>query len=383
MYLRDSRVLDYLLTRPDWDGKTIVLMGGSMGGQQSLALAGLRPDKISAVLVCVPAGADSNGDLHGRAAGYPNWPSDKPDVMKTALYFDTVNFAPRIKAPVMAAMGFIDTISPPAGVWTMLNEVAGPVEALPLVEAEHEGDDDLRFAQDVAFRAALAVDNARAYGEAEKANRLKDEFLATLSHELRTPLNAVLGYSRLLQSGMMTPDRHRQALGIVARNATALIKIVGDILDVSRIISGKIRLMCKRSICRRVVSDAVDTLRAGGGRQADSPAGDPRSARRTDLRRSRSAAADRLEPAVERGEIHAEARASCRCGSNGSIRTWRSSSATTAAASRPTSFRTSSSDFARRTAPRRGSTAASVSAWQLCGISSNCTAGRFMRRAAA
>ena len=109
MYLRDSRVLDYLMTRPDWDGKTIVLMGGSMGGQQSFALAGLRPDKISAVLVCVPAGADSNGDLHGRKAGYPNWPSDNPEVMKTALYFDTVNFAPRIKAPVMAGMGFIDT----------------------------------------------------------------------------------------------------------------------------------------------------------------------------------------------------------------------------------------------------------------------------------
>ena len=54
MYLRDSRALDYLLTRPDWDGKTIVLTGGSMGGQQSLALAGLRPEKISAVLVCVP-----------------------------------------------------------------------------------------------------------------------------------------------------------------------------------------------------------------------------------------------------------------------------------------------------------------------------------------
>ena len=67
MYLRDSRALDYVLSRPDWDGKTIVLMGGSMGGQQSLALAGLRPDKISAVLVCVPAGADSNGDRARRA----------------------------------------------------------------------------------------------------------------------------------------------------------------------------------------------------------------------------------------------------------------------------------------------------------------------------
>lgn len=138
MYLRDSRVLDYLLTRPDWDGKTIVLTGGSMGGQQSLALAGLRPDKITAVLVCVPAGADTNGDLHDRKAGYPNWPSANPDAMKTALYFDTVNFASRIKAPVMAGMGFIDTISPPAGVWTALNQIRGPVEPLPMIESEHD-----------------------------------------------------------------------------------------------------------------------------------------------------------------------------------------------------------------------------------------------------
>ncbi len=55
MYLR-ACVLDYLLTRQDWDGKTIVLTGGSMGGQQSLVLAGLRPEKISAVLVCAPQG---------------------------------------------------------------------------------------------------------------------------------------------------------------------------------------------------------------------------------------------------------------------------------------------------------------------------------------
>lgn len=138
MYLRDSRVVDYLLTRQDWDGKTIVLTGGSMGGQQSLALAGLRPDKITAVLVCVPAGADTNGDLHGRKAGYPNWPPDNPDAMRTALYFDTVNFASRIKAPVLAGMGFIDTISPPAGVWTALNQIPGPKEPLPMIESEHD-----------------------------------------------------------------------------------------------------------------------------------------------------------------------------------------------------------------------------------------------------
>ena len=138
MYLRDARALDYLITRPDWDGKTIVLTGGSMGGQQSLALAGLRPEKISAVLVCVPAGADTNGDLHGRKAGYPNWPSDNADVMRTALYFDPVNFASRIKAPVMAGVGFIDTISPPAGIWTALNQISAPVEPLPMVESEHD-----------------------------------------------------------------------------------------------------------------------------------------------------------------------------------------------------------------------------------------------------
>jgi cephalosporin-C deacetylase len=138
MYLRDSRALDYLLTRPDWDGKTIVLTGGSQGGQQSFALAGLRPDKITAVLVCVPAGADTNGNLHGRRAGFPFWPSDNPEAMKTALYFDPVNFASHIKAPVLAGMGFIDTISPPAGIWTTLNRIPGPTEPLPLTESEHD-----------------------------------------------------------------------------------------------------------------------------------------------------------------------------------------------------------------------------------------------------
>lgn len=138
MYLRDSRALDYLLTRADWDGKTIVLVGGSQGGQQSFALAGLRPEKITAVMVCVPAGADTNGDLHGRKSGFPGWPSDNAKAMETALYFDPVNFASRIKAPLMAGMGFIDTVSPPAGIWTALNQIPGPTEPLPLIESEHD-----------------------------------------------------------------------------------------------------------------------------------------------------------------------------------------------------------------------------------------------------
>jgi PAS domain S-box-containing protein len=135
--------------------------------------------------------------------------------------------------------------------------------ALTLATAEsgrRYGDDDFRFAQELAFRAALAVDNARAYDEAQAANRLKDEFLATLSHELRTPLNAILGYSRLLQSGMMSADKRTQAIQTVERNATSLTQIVEDILDVSRIISGKIRLNIQPLDLPQVVSDAVQTM---------------------------------------------------------------------------------------------------------------------------
>ena len=136
MYLRDSRAIDYISSRPDWDGKTIVALGTSMGGQQSLVTAALNP-KITAVIVNEPSGADSNGDLHGRKSGYPNWPSDNPMVMQTALYFDTVNFAPRIKAPVLAAIGFIDTTCPPAGIWTAVNQILGLTEVIPMIESDH------------------------------------------------------------------------------------------------------------------------------------------------------------------------------------------------------------------------------------------------------
>jgi len=137
MYLRDTRALEYIRSSPRWDGRTVVLTGTSMGGQQSLATAGLNPGKVTAVLVNEPSGADSNGDLHGRRAGYPGWDSNDPQVMRTALYFDTVNFAPHITARTLIAMGFIDTTAPPAGIWTELDEIPAPKEAVPMIESEH------------------------------------------------------------------------------------------------------------------------------------------------------------------------------------------------------------------------------------------------------
>ncbi len=135
MYLRNARAVDYIASRPDWDGKTLVVMGTCMGGQQALATAGLRR-QVSAVIVNKPSGADSNGELHGRKPGYPDWPSGDASVMAAALYFDTVNFASRINAPVLAGVGLIDTTAPPDGIWIALNQIPGPKEVV-IMESDH------------------------------------------------------------------------------------------------------------------------------------------------------------------------------------------------------------------------------------------------------
>ena len=125
MYLRDYRAVDYITSRDDWDGKTLVVMGTSMGGQQSLCVAGLHP-KITHVIVEEPSGCDTNGPLHDRQSGYPSFPSNNPKIMETALYFDAVNFTPRITARSLIAMGFVDTVAPPVGIWTAFNQIKGP-----------------------------------------------------------------------------------------------------------------------------------------------------------------------------------------------------------------------------------------------------------------
>ncbi|HEU4779307.1 MAG TPA: GDSL-type esterase/lipase family protein [Steroidobacteraceae bacterium] len=136
MYLADVRAVDYLASRPDWDGKTLVVMGTSMGGQQSLCAAGLHP-KVSAMLINVPAGADANGTAHGRKTGYPFWDVNDPQVLKTAEYFDTVNCAARIKVPSLVSMGFIDTATPPVGIWAAFNQLKGPKKAAPMTDSPH------------------------------------------------------------------------------------------------------------------------------------------------------------------------------------------------------------------------------------------------------
>jgi PAS domain S-box-containing protein len=100
-----------------------------------------------------------------------------------------------------------------------------------------------------------------ARAEAEKANRLKDEFLATLSHELRTPLNAVIGWSRMLSSGRLDREDAQHALEVIERNAWAQKQIIEDILDVSRVITGKLQLNLGPVDLVAVVDAALDAVR--------------------------------------------------------------------------------------------------------------------------
>ena len=114
--------------------------------------------------------------------------------------------------------------------------------------AEHERAELLRGAQE-------------AHAEVDTANRLRDEFLAMVSHELRTPLNAVLGWARMITSHQLEGPRVEHALGAIERNAAALAIIIDDLLDVSRIVAGKLNLASEPVDLTAVTRAAVDEVR--------------------------------------------------------------------------------------------------------------------------
>ncbi|HWI18666.1 MAG TPA: ATP-binding protein [Vicinamibacterales bacterium] len=117
-----------------------------------------------------------------------------------------------------------------------------------------------RLAVGIASWASVALENARMFSVAQEASRLKDEFLASLSHELRTPLNAVLGYTHLLRTRMLTGEKQDQAIEAIERNARSLAQIVEDVLDISRIVSGKMRLNVQAVDMPDVVQSAIEAV---------------------------------------------------------------------------------------------------------------------------
>ena len=110
-------------------------------------------------------------------------------------------------------------------------------------------------------RAELLELESQARAQAEEASRLKEEFLATVSHELRTPLNAVVGWSRLLRTGQLDADGAAHAVEIIERNALMQKQIIEDLLDVSRIVTGKLRINTQPVDLLLVIHAAVDAIR--------------------------------------------------------------------------------------------------------------------------
>ena len=238
-------------TIADW---CAVDMVGS-GGVERLAVAHVDPDKVASAI-----------ELQKRYPADPNAPGGVHDVIRTGKPARVA----RIRQAALEGaarddehLRIIRRLAITSYMCVPLFDRGRPAGAITFVSAEsgrEYSDDDLRFARELAARASLAIENARTYAEAADANRLKDEFLATLSHELRTPLNAILGYARMLRSGIVAAEKTPAALDIVERNAASLNRLIEDVLDVSRIISGRIRLAIEPVDLPAVVRAAIATV---------------------------------------------------------------------------------------------------------------------------
>src|SRR5262249_35925689 len=118
-------------------------------------------------------------------------------------------------------------------------------------------------------RRAAALERERlldaeraARADAERASRVKDDFVAMVSHELRTPLNAILGWTQLMVKPGMSPEVITRGLAVIRRNTRLQTQLISDLLDMSRIVSGKLRLDIAQIDLALVVSDAIDTVQS-------------------------------------------------------------------------------------------------------------------------
>lgn len=228
----------------------------------------------------------------------------------------------------------------------------------------------------------LVVLERDARDEAQAANRAKDEFLATLSHELRTPLNAMLGWLSMLRSGKMAPDRRDNALEVVERNAHTQARLIEDLLDVSRIMTGKVRLDLHPLQLGPIANTVVEALRPSSDTKGVRlhtfiAAGIPNlmgdAARLQQIVRNLLSNAIKFTPPG--GDVHLDLQAAppyveLRVRDRGS-------------ALRQSSCRRCSSGSGRPTARRHACRAAWASGWRSSAISWNSTAGRSRRTATA
>lgn len=164
MFLRLIRAIDVLAARPEWDGKTVVVYGSSQGGAQALAAAGLD-SRVTFFVAGVPAMCDHTGALASRIAGWPKFiPTAEtlwPEVVAAVRYYDTMNFAARIKAAGFFTVGFIDTTCPPTTVYATYNVLRAPKEIFHNIAAGHTNTPEAIVASRAAVLAHFAAQKSR------------------------------------------------------------------------------------------------------------------------------------------------------------------------------------------------------------------------------
>ena len=150
VYVACVRAIDYLTSLPEWDGKNVVVQGGSQGGALALITAGLDP-RVTACVANHPALSDMAGYLDNRAGGYPHFNRDHnmltPQKVQTLEYYDVVNFARRIKSPVYLTWGYNDDVCPPTTSYIVYNIITEPKETLITPINEHWTTDATADAQ--------------------------------------------------------------------------------------------------------------------------------------------------------------------------------------------------------------------------------------------
>jgi signal transduction histidine kinase/ActR/RegA family two-component response regulator len=162
-------------------------------------------------------------------------------------------------APILGKLGNVSVIERPMRTTTLVSLVRSAIRA-----RERQYQVRMHLLEQAQAEAALRESEhteRAARTEAERAGRIKDEFLATLSHELRTPLHAILGWTQIMRKNTDMPSRMAEGLVVIERNARSQAQIISDLLDMSSIISGKVRLDVQRADLASIVEAAVDTVR--------------------------------------------------------------------------------------------------------------------------
>jgi len=213
-------------------------------------------------------------DLNRRFATSRDAPTGAPRVIRTGspeLFSDITEeiLAQAIQDPdLLSIVRRLDLRSSMVVPLRARDRILGALTLVSSAPGRRYTEADLGLAQELGARAALAVDQARLLRETQEARRdaersslAKDEFLATVSHELRTPLNAILGWAKLLRSGRFPVTRLEHGLEVIERNALNQVRLIEDLLDISRIVSGKMQLEIHPVQLAQVVAECVESAR--------------------------------------------------------------------------------------------------------------------------